>query len=55
MELTVDMAYAAGEDAANRQMRSAGRKAWNADDYNLACKVTNELMDKMEPIANPHD
>ena len=34
--MTYRIAYSAGLDAANRQMRSAGRAAWNEDDANLA-------------------
>lgn len=30
-------------DAANRQAREAGRKAWNEDDYNLACETQERL------------
>lgn len=36
-ELTKEMCYAAGRDAANLQMRQAGRTAWALKDYRLAC------------------
>lgn len=36
--LTNQLARAAATDAANRQMRKAGRQKWNASDYNLACR-----------------
>lgn len=39
-----DLARAAGKDAANRQMKAAGRTAWSKDDYNLATSTYNRLM-----------
>lgn len=41
--LTFAIAYAAATDAANKQMRKAGRDKWDADDYNLACETINRL------------
>lgn len=41
---TYKIAMAAGRDAANRQMKAAGRIAWNEDDWNTAAKVSGELM-----------
>ena len=43
IDITYELAHAAGTDAANRQMRKAGRTAWSEDDYNLACRTMNEL------------
>ena len=40
---TYELAMAAAKDAANAQMRKAGRKAWSEDDYNLACKTLERL------------
>lgn len=40
---TYELAMAAGKDAANRQMRAAGRKRWNLDDWNLAADVFSRL------------
>ena len=37
LEMTPKLAYAAAHDAANRQMRAAGRNTWSEDDYGLAC------------------
>jgi hypothetical protein len=34
--ITYDLAMASAKDAANQQMRKAGRTAWNEDDYNLS-------------------
>ena len=34
--MTYDIAMACGQDAANRQMRAAGRARWNEDDRDLA-------------------
>lgn len=31
-------------DAANAQMRKNNRKAWNEDDYNLACQTQENLI-----------
>ena len=36
MKLTKDIIYAAGRDAGNRSMKAAGRKSWNAEDWNAA-------------------
>jgi hypothetical protein len=44
MTITYKIAMAAGRDAANRQMKAAGRTSWNEDDWNAAAKVTEELM-----------
>lgn len=41
--LTRELAYAAATDAANRQMRKAGRMRWNKDDYNLAASEFERL------------
>jgi len=38
--MTRELAFAAGTDAANRQMRKAGRTRWNLDDRNLAGETT---------------
>lgn len=38
-EMTYDLAMAIGKDAANQQMRKAGRTQWNLDDWNRAAKV----------------
>ena len=40
----VRFALSAGEDAANRRMRKAGRKAWTAADYNHAASVTERFL-----------
>jgi hypothetical protein len=41
------IARAAGEDAANRRMRKAGRRRWSRADYNCAVSVMNDLLDKL--------
>lgn len=43
MRLTRDLAWAAATDAANRQMRKAGRTAWSEADYDLAVTTFNRL------------
>lgn len=42
-ELTEAMAHAAASDAANRQMRKAGRTAWSREDFDLAVNTFEEL------------
>ena len=48
MELTRELAFAAGEDEANRSMRREGRTSWNKADYGIATQKTNELLDVIE-------
>lgn len=48
MKLTPKLAHVAGTDAGNASMRKAGRKIWNADDYNAASRVENELLDVID-------
>lgn len=40
----VRLARCAGEDAANRRMRKAGRKAWSAADHEDAVRVTERIL-----------
>ena len=40
----VRLARCAGEDAANRRMRKAGRKAWSAADFDHAASVTVKIL-----------
>ena len=42
-----EIAYGAGKDAANRNMRKHGRKAWTRDDYNIAARETNRILDQL--------
>ena len=41
------MARCAGEDAANRRMRNAGRKAWSPADHQHAIRVTEGILVKL--------
>ena len=41
--MTYDLAMAAGKDAANRQMRQAGRSVWSAVDYDLSVDTFDRL------------
>jgi len=43
LNMTEQLARVAGADAANRQMRAAGRTVWNELDYNLAVATFNKL------------
>lgn len=38
------LASAAGQDAANRNMRKEGRHVWNEEDWNIAAKTFHKLM-----------
>jgi hypothetical protein len=40
----VRLARSAGEDAANRRMRKAGRRTWSENDHAHAARVTNVLL-----------
>lgn len=40
-----EIAYAAGRDAANRQMRAEGRAKWSRKDYNVFVRETNRILD----------
>jgi hypothetical protein len=40
MQMTKQIAYAIGQDAGNKSMRTAGRKVWNEDDFNTAAIAT---------------
>ena len=40
----VYLARCAGEDAANRRMRKAGRKAWSVADHDHAAGVTESIL-----------
>lgn len=42
--LTKELARAAAMDAANRNMREAGREVWNIDDYNVAVRALEHLL-----------
>ena len=42
--LTEELARASGTTEADRNMRRAGRKVWNADDYNAAVKEFDRLI-----------
>lgn len=46
------LAHAASADVANRQMRAAGRKVWNEDDYALAAETFNKLYPPKEGETN---
>ena len=41
------IARSAGEDAANRRMRKAGRRRWTAADYDHAVDVMNHLLEQL--------
>jgi hypothetical protein len=48
----IEIARSVGQDAADRQMRKAGRTSWNRADYNLAARTMNRLIrESAEDIA----
>ena len=44
MKMTYKIAMAAGQDAGNRNMKKAGRTAWNEEDWNVAAALVAKLM-----------
>ena len=44
MKMTYRIAHALGSDAANRQMKEAGRTGWNEEDYILAAATLSRLL-----------
>ena len=45
IEVTRELAYAAGADAGNAAMKAAGRIVWSRGDWNVAAATTNKLLD----------
>lgn len=43
VQMTYELAMAAGRDVANTQMRKAGRTAWSEADYNLMVATFERL------------
>jgi hypothetical protein len=43
----LQIARSAGEDAANRRMRKAGRRRWSAADYDCAVNVTRRVLSQL--------
>jgi ribosomal protein L2 len=41
------IARSAGEDAANRRMRKAGRRRWTSADYDYAVNVMNHVLGQL--------
>lgn len=41
IQMTYELAMRLGKEAADRQMRSAGRSKWNRSDYNLMVRTFN--------------
>ncbi len=50
MKMTYRIAHSAGMDAANRQMRAAGRTAWNQEDAALAAATLRKCF----PLCAEH-
>lgn len=44
IEVTYEMAMAAGRDAANANAAKHGRTSWSRADYNIACKTVERLI-----------
>ena len=55
MLLTIELARASAQDAANAHMRKHGRKVWSLDDWNVArdtlYRLMNHLPDPYPAIA----
>lgn len=55
MAFTLDkLAYYAGWDAGCKSMRESGRKAWNEEDYNIAAKEQNRILDNLKRKEAKH-
>jgi hypothetical protein len=50
--VTYEVAMSAGRDAGNRSMRSAGRTAWNAEDYGAAALEFTRLWPEENDLAH---
>ncbi|MFA5054048.1 MAG: hypothetical protein WC565_08305 [Parcubacteria group bacterium] len=50
--MSYEIARAVAQDAAHRQAKANHRTAWNADDYNLACRTLAALWPASG--CNPH-
>jgi hypothetical protein len=46
-KLAYDVARSAGMDAANRSMRNEGRMHWNENDYCIASREMNRILDEL--------
>ena len=46
-KVALKLARCAGEDAANRRMRRAGRKIWAADDYTFAARTMSCILEQL--------
>jgi hypothetical protein len=46
-KVAYDVSRAAGMDCANRAMRKAGRLSWNEDDYCIASREMNRILDEI--------
>lgn len=44
IEMTYELAMAAGRDAGNRSMRRGGRTCWAVADWNVACETFARLL-----------
>jgi hypothetical protein len=48
---TLRIAHAAGWDAGNRNMRTAGRTVWSEEDWNAAAEVTAKVLGVVLPVG----
>ena len=46
-KLDYNLCMVAGQDAGNRNMRKHSRKQWNEKDWNVASKISNHLLAKL--------
>jgi hypothetical protein len=49
VEITYELAMAAGRDAGNRSMREGRRTKWAVKDWNTACETFERLYGKPKP------
>ena len=50
-QMTYDKAHAIAWDAANDYMEKHGRARWNEDDYNVACRVIEDLLQSQDEVC----
>lgn len=55
IELTPELAYAAGHDAGNRSMQKGNRASWNDDDLDAAVLETQRLLAIFETTDEQDD
>lgn len=48
IEIDYKLAHSIAQDQGNRNMKANGRTSWNEEDWNIAAKTMNDLLDRRE-------